>query len=93
MTSRCQILSVPMPDGSIVEVRGQLTKPGAKLTERDIAAIRACIHAISARRIDPKRADRQARRAQQTKSLCIEGGEHEDDGEGICLACGEPVSE
>jgi hypothetical protein len=83
---RHELLAVKMADGSIVQVSVQLAKPGAEITERDKDAIRACIEAISATRMDPQRADRKARTAR--RASCI----YQDDGEGsgLCLNCGEP---
>ena len=88
MASRHEVLSVKMKDGSTVEVRVQLAKPGAQLTERDQAAIRECIEQISARRMDPQRADR-VRRQRRDHKPCFE---FEADDAGLCIRCGEPRS-
>jgi hypothetical protein len=67
--NRHEFIDVKMPDGSMVRVHALLAEPGVPLNERDIEAIRACVHAISERRLDPQRATRIARRERREGKL------------------------
>jgi hypothetical protein len=98
--TRSRSISVTMADGSKVTVQALLTNPDASITEADEAAIRACIEAISERRMDPQRAQRRASMRRRDQPIEVHTDlrptgcnctDPEDDGEGICLDCGQAL--
>jgi hypothetical protein len=78
---KCVPIKIEMPDGSIVTGLGTGIP-----TEADRVKVRDALLEISAKRMDPKRAERKARTAR--RASCI----WQDDGEGnqLCMNCGEP---
>lgn len=62
-------ITVTMEDGSEVTLTARMTRADAVITERDQAAIREAIHTISAKRMDPQRADRRRRQERREDTL------------------------
>jgi hypothetical protein len=73
-------ISVLLADGSKVTVQALLTNPDAVITEADEAAIRACIEAISERRMDPQRQDRRRDPKRATRPNDPNAPDSEDGG-------------